>query len=616
MSFELCCAVLLIVALFECACFSDDLYNSCVAEASCAAAIRTARSAIADFGEEQARSVKGLVELAHCSENHSERDTRNLMSKKLGLSLPMPISYVEVKGWEEKEQAKVPMLRLRHWAGLLLKFNCWHLLCGLRKPHPRREQAIWKAWWEKYRAIEPSHPIYEMAAKQQIDLARCPALVLHGDEGRGRRRQAYLVLNVASVLGRGSAPAMRSQRATAVKKPFLKMKTNFRGHSYTTRFLVGTLTRRKYGDNEEVLESLLQSVAQEAVYMMTQGVADRYGNRHFMCILKTVGDWPWLQKSGHLNRTYNNCVKWPSQKAGGLCHMCDCGPDSVPFEQINTRKPVWQNSMFRTPPFEKPPAMAQVPHAAGHLAGHFAWDVFHTVHLGVGRNLAGNMLALLSDLEVGNIDARFEALTVKYKAWCKIAHKTPFVGRLTKELISWPTMGDFPSGSWYKAGLTTTILLWVESLAANLNIEDEPMLDWGMEATIALNEFLRVLFRNDAWLSTEVARLAGEFACKFLRRYAQCAKRALHTGRVLWALQPKLHSLHHVAVSLLAAADAGHEACNPLLFSAQIAEDFIGRPSRLSRRVTSRGTCLRVMERYLQSAHHEWCEAGLLVRTQ
>ena len=52
---------------------------------------------------------------------------------------------------------------------------------------------------------------------------------------------------------------------------------------------------------------------------------------------------------------------------------------------------------------------------------------------------------------------------------------------------------------------------------------------------------------------------------------------------------------------------------NPLVWSVQSDEDFIGRPSRLSRRVSPVTVVQRVTQRYLQGAYAEWVRARLIV---
>ena len=62
-------------------------------------------------------------------------------------------------------------------------------------------------------------------------------------------------------------------------------------------------------------------------------------------------------------------------------------------------------------------------------------------------------------------------------------------------------------------------------------------------------------------------------------------------------------------------ADQNIEQLNPLSVSVQQCEDFISRPSRLSRRVTGGHRAPeRVTDRYLMASYPQWIAAGYLVR--
>ena len=563
-----------------------------------------------DIGEAQARAIGGLLPLAKCSMTHSERDTHQLLAGKLGLALPIPLTTIcgPQTSKTEAKTCEFPILRLRDWAAFLLKSNCWHVLAGLLRPDAKREQAIWASWWERFRQVEPDHEIFTLAAQGTVDLSRCAAILLHGDEGRGRRRQAFLVLSFLSVLGRGSAQSLKRDKKLAVKKTYIKHKTNFMGHTYTTRYLAGVLPRAHYGDDESLLQALLAATYEEANFMSRVGVKDRHGNRFHMVLLRTVGDWPFLHKAGRLNRTYANTVKKVNQIGKGICHLCRAGEDAYPFEQIGTRRPLWATTRLTVSPFKDVPHAACVPHSE--LASHYAFDLFHTWHLGVGKNFLGSVLALMSDLEEGNVEDRFNALTKKYKTWCKETKHSSIVAKLTKDLIQWPSTKEYPSGGWYKADLTTNLMQWFESMGGEW---DEPLLSLAWQAARAINEFFRFLYARDAWLSAGDARYAGELAFKFLRRYEACACAAFEQKRALFVKQPKLHPLQETALNLVDSSSEDALKLNPLLFSNQCSEDFIGRPSRLSRRVGTRQVVKRVLERYLQASYSQYVSAGYLI---
>ena len=572
---------------------------------------------VEDLGQQQAQGVGGLLKLAGCSEHNAERDTRAVLVDHFGLSLPIPIRSRTVETKAKKGKSfQLPMLHLTDWAKYLLESNSWHLLAGLRRPDRIREERIWEAWWENYRAIDPNHIIFDMEARGEISLSRTAAMVCHGDEGRGRRRQAFLVVSFKSMLGRGSHPAHKAAKGKGVKKPYIKHETNLVGHTLTTHFLAGVLPRNKYGDNDCIFDALLTGAAEQAKEMCTTGVVDREGRKFNMFVLRTIGDWPWLAKSGKLCCTFANAVKKQHQHANHMCHLCGAGPDMYPFEEIATKTPAWASTLGLSEPFYDTPAMAIVPHTPGRLAEHYAFDIFHTIHLGIGRNFLGSALALLSEREsAGNVDERFNAITEKYLTWCAATSHPPITHKITKDLISWPATTDYPSGAWYKAELTTTLLEWFESLDGNFAADDEVM-SLAMEACKSLNSFVRLLFRSGAWLSAEDGGLAAQFACRFLRRYSQLASWALREARSLWILQPKLHCLHHIALTLWKDSQAARKSLNPVCCSTQTSEDFIGKPSRLSRRVAAQTVLQRVLQRHLQCSYSEWVRSGLLVETR
>ena len=558
--------------------------------------MRSAKNVVKDLGKQQAQGVGGLLRLAECSEHNAERDTRAVLVDHFGLSLPIPIRTRTVEaGTDKGKPFKLPMLHLTDWANYLLESNSWHLLAGLCRPDRLREEKIWQAWWDNYRAIDPTHVAFEMEARGELQLSRTAAMVLHGDEGRGRRRQAFLVVSYKSMLGRGSHPAQRAAKRKAVKKPYIKHETNMLGHTLTTHFLAGVLPRNKYGEDDCIFDALLTGAAEQAKEMCTTGVMDREGRKFNMFVLRTIGDWPWLAKSGKLCQTFANAVKKEQQAANEMCHLCCAGPDMCPFEEIATKRPRWASTVGLQEPFYSTPAMAIVPHTPGRL---------------------GSALALLSEREPARgVDERFNALTEKYLAWCKASSHPPITHKLTKDLIQWPATTDYPSGGWYKAELTTTLLEWFETLDGSFD-EDDEVMSLAMEACKALNGFVRLLFRSGAWLSAEDAGLAAQLALKYLRRYSQLAGWAQREDRTLWILQPKVHCLHHIALTLWEHSQAGKKSLNPVCCSTQTSEDFIGKPSRLSRRVAAQTVIQRVLERHLQNSYAEWVKAGLLVETR
>ena len=588
------------------------------AEASCRSAISTARNVVKDIGVTKARGIGGLLPLAGLSQNHSERDSHSLLAKKLLLSLPIPITETSsdcTSGATDTKRKGLSRLSIRDWARYLLQTNCWHVLAGLRKADRKREQSIWRAFWQRYKLHDPEHWIFKAAAEKKLELEKTAAIVLHGDEGRGRRRNPFFVLSWHSCLGRGSNPALalRSTSLKKVRKPYLKMELNMKGHSYTTRFVTGVLPKHLYSDSDQSFFDLLAAAYDDAKLLSTEGVQHGSGERRWMVMLRTTGDWPFLAKAGCLQRTFANAVKAVNQASTGVCHLCEAGFPHAPLEQIGTRQPSWMHTVSASSPFGSWPEAGRILDTHEQLAQHFAYDKFHTFHLGVGRTFLGSVIALLSGLEVENVEQRFQSLTEKYRTWCANNHRSTIVTKLTKDLITWDTTTDYPKGGWYKGALTTTLMEWVESLEGTT---DDPLLVSAFEATKSINRCFRILYAQGAFLSADTAKLTGELISRFLRRYNQLVRETYEMERTLFSIPPKIHPLHHFACDLLNSGRAGHPGINPLLWSTQMSEDLVGRPSRLSRRVGTRLVVQRTLQRYLQAAYREWVKAGLLIESK
>ena len=119
------------------------------------------------------------------------------------------------------------------------------------------------------------------------------------------------------------------------------------------------------------------------------------------------------------------------------------------------------------------------------------------------------------------------------------------------------------------------------------------------EATRLVNSCIAGLYHNGAFLRANDAVTFGRQGIRFLRLYASMARICQSRGLKRYPLVPKCHYFNHQCLDLLSQGLSGHAALNPLIFSNQLQEDFIGKPSRISRRVNPRSAPLRVLQRTL-----------------
>lgn len=567
-----------------------------------------------DVGVQAASKSTGLVELASKLEQNAERDCHQLIQTKFELSLPIPRSIMRVET-DSGTELEIPVLRLQDWMKFILDGNHSHMLVGLDQPNWARESDILAAFWGNYRVHEPTHPVFS----SQLDLRKTFPMILHGDEGRGRRRTAHLVVNCHSILGAG---LRRSSKRTK-KNRYIQMLPNYAKHSLTTRLMLASLPKALYTfRNEAVWHSLMQLISDQVQFVFSHGVMDDVhgrGNFH-MAVIFVAGDWPWLADSGNLLRSFRNVPKHKTRRKApvGICHLCQAGQVGVDFEEIHHDNPTWLHTMFSQELCEEgweSPLLA-IPHPPGKVGSLFAFDVFHTWHLGVARSFLASFLALLSELQgEGSIDDRFDSMTVLYLDYCKLKKKRAHVTKLSKELIGYPTTSTYPQGGWHKADLSTSLMGWVVWRYEREGHNWSPMLKVAGMAGQRANNFLRILYNSEAWLTVDQATKAGSEGLDFLKKYATLCKMGLNEKRTLWVLQPKMHALHHLVLSLLQGSQKG-PVLNLLTYATQQDEDFIGRPSRLARRVTAQpiACCHRVLDRYLEISYSEWVGRGLIVR--
>lgn len=159
------------------------------AKASCAAVVRAAQGFVEDVGAAAATKSGGLLKLAQRTEHNAERDCHHLLAGEFQLTLPVPITDLKTS-----TGLTLPVLRFRDWMQMLVNGNHTHIMVGLLKPDWRREEAILNAFWDTYRVQCPTHPVFQEALSGNLSLGRTFPLIFHGDEGRGRKHNAYLAI--------------------------------------------------------------------------------------------------------------------------------------------------------------------------------------------------------------------------------------------------------------------------------------------------------------------------------------------------------------------------------------------------------------------------------------
>ena len=91
------------------------------------------------------------------------------------------------------------------------------------------------------------------------------------------------------------------------------------------------------------------------------------------------------------------------------------------------------------------------------------------------------------------------------------------------------------------------------------------------------------LYESGLWLRDLEARRVAKWLFCFLAHYALLAKLTLERGKRRYPIYPKLHMVCHTAVALDRNAATCQWQLSPLATACQQNEDFIGKPSKVSR---------------------------------
>lgn len=291
--------------------------------------MRAARSVVEDLGEETATKSGGLVDLSKCSEANSERDV-NVLARRYNLQVQVPLSNLP-KPPGIRYTGDFRAIALRDWCQFLVDYNMWHLLVGLKKPDATRERAILAEFWKRYKLLYPQHQIWDTFQRHGVDPACCAPMLLHGDEGRGRKKAPFLVCAYHSMIGFGTVASNEAR----TRRPYLQMRLNYSGSSHLHRLLTAVLP--KMHKDHVALQEICKFITADALHMVRSGIRSIHGGQYRMAILSCTGDWAWLQKAAGLNRSYSNCEKRPraaNSVPRGICHLCLAGRTNYPFEDL------------------------------------------------------------------------------------------------------------------------------------------------------------------------------------------------------------------------------------------------------------------------------------------
>ena len=328
----------------------------------------------------------------------------------------------------------------------------------MQEPDEQRCCTIWGSFWEKYRAITPLHPVFNKTTQQ---LERTAAVLVHGDEGRSKKKYPLMILSCHSVLGMGSGVDSNVHDV----EPYDKQELNWTGHTAATRWLLSVLPRSMYDDERsDNYQLLLKHLVADMKELFETGLVNPLtGHTHYFCVINIIGDWPFLGKSFLWNRTFGNSAKKATAKKSptGICHACWADKPGYPWEDFESPEPRWRQTLNRDEAYTTKPILMELPHDPADPAGFAGQDYFHGFHLGAGKIFVSSALALISSMfPGGSFPARFKAMETDLFAWCTTYKQHPYIRKFNRDTIGWPHATEAPMGGWHKGSTTLCLLRW------------------------------------------------------------------------------------------------------------------------------------------------------------
>ena len=566
--------------------------------------VNAARAVIEEVPSAASTSISAL---AQCHEQNAERDV-HLLSEKFRLSLPLKIRTVQGPSGDD-----LLFIPISEWCKFLLNKGLWHTLSGLDRPDKEQCKAQWSLFWERFQAIHPAHEIFSTHSPEER--SRTAAILIHGDEGRSKKKSPVMIVSAHSALGKGSN--VQDEKTP----PYAKQWLNFRGHTMSNHWLLSVLPKKLYDDAASPnFQFVLGELVEDARKLYLEGLP-LDGELHYWCIIYTMGDWPLLQKAFNFERSFQNAAKKETSKntPKGICHICCADQVGFPWEDFHSAEPRWSSTVATVnnqPPITGSPALLSLPHDPSFVMSFPAQDLFHGWHLGAGKIFMSSSLALFSSIFPGrSLSARFDAMVTDFFSWCRTYKQQPYIRKLTLETISWLQTTDFPKGGWSKGSTTTCLTKWFiyACRARSHLIPDDSLLRTCFRAALSIDLFFSKLYKQQVWIESQLGRQIVQHGFDFLRFNSECAAKSHREGKALFMFMPNLHRLHHIFFNALDQSKKADYILSPLIHSCQQEEDYTGRPSRLSRRCSSRTVMLRTIERCLEASYSEMVRCGMLL---
>ena len=562
--------------------------------------------------------------LAHIAKGRA-KDADNVVFaafQQHNLAVNIPISYVSCG-----KTPGFPFIQPRALLTELASLGFLHKVLGVSTDEAER---TFETFWSQLKRVQPRHEVFSQPGVRFSNLVPYYA---HGDGGRGFKKNSILILSICSALGAGTRqdpvdlPSSRVMQQHGLKRKNpnqLPLGVNLRGHSFSNRWLFGAMPYHMYKNDEKAFKDLFEAWGKELEVLFYDGFQGE-GKTWRICILGLTGDAPFLKQAGFHNRSFHNIrKKWTATAPLlGCCWLCGAGSDALPLEEVSLQ-PQWLSTCgpHNLLPWDSPgPLLKYCLTDSDNAARFYCPDLFHIFHAGTGKDFAASSLlyATKTLFQGRSLQSRLDQMNGALRSYLKRTKGVSLhCGELTLDLLGYESSASYPWGHWSKGADTVVLLRFLTELLRTQQaaLEGDRMLQEILRGCQGILKFMKALFGSGFFLEGANLQHAVQGGEGFLYAYRNLVAWSHEKSLCLFALKPKLHLLNHLVYELHASHQKQIVAVSPLAESTFQCEDFVGRTSRLSRRVSPSLASLKVLYRYLTAARNELVqEEQTLART-
>ena len=508
---------------------------------------------------------------------------------------------------------------------------------------PRERSQHLEGFWRAYKQIHSDHTVF---SEHPHSLCRCIPICYHGDEGRGKRRGNTVVLSVEAVLGimtgwKSSAgketctdccpPSdvmemfpQRSENPCAGWDDYIKaQQTNMKGHSFLQHYPTFVLPGTMYKKHGGLMQACLGQMSNDLKQGFFDGFQDGDGRIYFLVVVGSKGDLKWMARAACLKRSFEHVGR---KRHIEMCHECAAGSEALPFEDVTSEIPGWTRTIHTTRPWDElqPPAIASIPYSLSAPESQLKRDVFHLCKVGIYRDFCASAILWLLSVgyfgSIGDVDAKLERAHNVFSLFCQTTNRTPALRSFNKRFFNYTNLSAY---GWTnsKGSDTMHLVAWVQVLCVacknDLLHEDHLEILNLMHSTAkSASAFFKRMNTHGLFMAYPCAVSLWMEVRSFIRGYGFLAHKCfsqLHFPG--FSMKPKIHLLRHSEHEVFQwlSDPSSHWIINPISFSCEQNEDFIGRSCRLSRRCDTRTLCVRVLQSIVLKGdmlHRRWLKFG------